>query len=190
MAVICCYCGCNQGKNPLFIEKSKQFGKILAQQGHTLIYGGGKTGLMGVVADAVLAERGKVIGVIPELFLKEEVEVAHSGLTELKVVSSMHERKALMASLSDAFVALPGGIGTLEEIIEVFVWTQIGSHQKPCGLLNISQFYEPLTAFLESMVAHQFLRQEQLTQLLVEEDPEKMIQLLISSQPSLVKKWI
>jgi uncharacterized protein (TIGR00730 family) len=189
MATLCIYCGSNVGNDPRFLETARLVGKILAEGNHTLVYGGGKVGLMGVVADEALAAGGKVIGIIPELFIQEEREIAHPGLTELHVVDSMHERKHKMASLADAFLALPGGIGTLEEIIEAFTWTQIGIHPKPCALLNVNGFYNPLLRLLADMVEKGFLHREQLSQLIVEEEPEVAIKHLLSSKTRLVNKW-
>ncbi|MBX9743061.1 MAG: TIGR00730 family Rossman fold protein [Chthoniobacterales bacterium] len=188
MPAICVYCGSNFGKDPIFLEKALRLGKILAQKKQTLIYGGGNVGLMGALADEVLAAGGKVIGVIPEALAAQEV--AHDKLTELHVVSSMHERKQLMASLADGFLALPGGIGTLEEIMEVFVWTQLGVHPKPCALLNVNRFYEPLITLLSGMVANGFLHPEQFSQLLVSEDPQQVVELLLSTKPTLIDKWL
>ena len=190
MATLCIYCGSNVGNDPLFLETARLVGKILAEGDHTLVYGGGSVGLMGVVADAALAAGGKVIGIIPELFVQEKREIAHSGLTELHVVDSMHERKYKMASLADGFLALPGGIGTLEEIIEAFTWTQIGIHPKPCALLNVNGFYNSLMTLLTDMVEKGFLHREQLSQLIVETEPEVAIKYLLNRKTQLVNKWM
>jgi uncharacterized protein (TIGR00730 family) len=190
MATLCVYCGSNVGNDPRFLEAARLTGKILAKNNHTLVYGGGKVGLMGVVADEALAAGGKVIGIIPELFIQEEREIAHPDLTELHVVDSMHERKHKMASLADGFLALPGGIGTLEEIVEAFTWTQIGVHSKPCALLNVSGFYDSLFALLTEMSEKGFLMAEQLSQLIVEEEPEAAIHKVLSHQTRLIKKWM
>lgn len=190
MATLCIYCGSNFGNDPRFLETARLVGKTIAEQKHTLVYGGGKVGLMGVVADEALAAGGKVIGIIPELFIQEEREIAHPDLTELHVVDSMHERKHKMASLADGFLALPGGIGTLEEIIEAFTWTQLGIHPKPCALLNVNGFYNPLMTLLADMVEKGFLHAEQLSQLIVEEEPELAIKQLLSSKARLVNKWM
>lgn len=188
MASICIYCGSSPGKDPKFSDIARRIGELLAKEGHTLIYGGGNVGLMGIVADAVLAQGGQAIGVIPEnLFNKE---VAHLGLTKLHRVSSMHERKNLMASLADGFIALPGGVGTLEEISEAFVWTQLGLHLKPCALLNVSGFYDPLIAFLNQMVNSRFLHPEQLSQLIVSDNPETILEQINSFKPIVVDKWL
>ncbi len=165
-----------------------ELGQTLAREGIVMIYGGGNVGLMGIAADATLAAGGKVIGVIPEALVKKEV--AHRGLTELRIVASMHERKLAMAELSDAFVALPGGIGTSEEILEAFTWLQLGIHLKPCGLLNVANFFEGLVIQFGRMVSDRFLRQEQLTQLIVESSVQKMVERLRTFAPITLEKWI
>ncbi|MBM3857917.1 MAG: TIGR00730 family Rossman fold protein [Verrucomicrobia bacterium] len=190
MATLCIYCGSNVGSDPRFLETARLVGKTLAEKNHTLVYGGGKVGLMGVVADEALAAGGKVIGIIPELFIREEREIAHPGLTELHIVDSMHERKHKMASLADGFLALPGGIGTLEEIIEAFTWTQLGIHPKPCALLNVNGFYDPLVTLLADMVKKGFLHQDQFSQLIVEEEPEAAIAQLLDRKTRLISKWM
>lgn len=190
MATLCIYCGANVGNDSRFLEAARLVGKTLAQNNHTLVYGGGKVGLMGIVADEALAAGGKVIGIIPELFIQEEREIAHPDLTELHIVNSMHERKHKMASLADGFLALPGGIGTLEEIIEVFTWTQLGIHPKACGLLNINGFYNSLIALLAEMVEKGFLCKDQFLQLIVEEDPEVAIKHLLNRKTQMVNKWV
>ena len=171
MSTICVYCGSSPGTDPAFLQSAREVGALIAQRGHSLVYGGGNVGLMGAVADAVLAAGGQVVGVIPDNFVSQKLE--HQGLTKLHVVSTMHQRKALMASLANGFLALPGGIGTLEEIAEVFVWTQLGLHTKPCALLNINGYYDPLVSFLTRMTDARFLRAEQLAQLIVAREPGK-----------------
>jgi uncharacterized protein (TIGR00730 family) len=153
-----------------------------------MVYGGGNVGLMGITADSALAAGGTVIGVMPEGLAKKEV--AHRGLTEMRVVSSMHDRKHLMAELSDGFLALPGGIGTAEELLEAFTWTQLGIHLKPCGLLNVCGFFDGLLMQLNRMVDDRFLRSEQATQLIVEDQVEKMIDRLITAKPVVIDKWM
>ena len=170
------------------MRAAHEVGVLIAQRGHSLVYGGGNVGLMGAVADAVMAAGGQVVGVIPENFVRQELE--HRGLTKLHVVSSMHERKALMASLADGFLALPGGIGTLEEIAEVFVWTQLGLHAKPCALLNVNGYYDPLVSFLTRMTDTRFLRAEQLSQLIVAREPAEALDRLASFTPTVVEKWM
>lgn len=188
MSSICVYCGSSPGNDPVFLEAATQMGTCLAEGGHTLVYGGGNVGLMGAVADAALAAGGEVIGVIPEMLA--ERELAHDRLTTLHTVLTMHERKFRMAELSDAFVALPGGIGTLEEIVEIFVWLQLGVHDKPCGILNVAGFYDPLLAFLEHMTSSRFLSAGHLSQLLVAETPETLLQRLLAFRPLAQGKWI
>ena len=154
----------------------------------TLIYGGGNVGLMGVVADAVLAAGGAVIGVIPEALLQKEV--GHQGLTELKVVESMHQRKMLMSELADGFIAMPGGLGTLEEIAEVLTWAQLGFHDKPCSLLNVAGYYDALLAFLDSAVDKRFVKGVHRSMLLVADQPERLLDALEAHRPVRVAKWI
>lgn len=185
---ICVFCGSNSGTRQAYADAARATGEALARRGIGLVYGGGGVGLMGIVADAALAAGGEVIGVIPEAL--EAREVAHRGLTELRVVRSMHERKALMADLSDAFVALPGGFGTCEEFCEVITWAQLGLHEKPCGLLNVEGYYAPLLALFDRAVEEGFVRAAQRAIVLEAEDPERMIELLGSYRPLRVEKWI
>jgi len=188
MSSICVYCGSSPGSDPAFLRAAREVGVLLAQRGHTLVYGGGNVGLMGMVADAAMTAGGRVIGVIPDNLARKEL--AHEGLTKLHVVASMHERKALMASLVDGFLALPGGVGTLEEIIEVFVWTQLGLHAKPCALLNVNGYYDPLAAFLTHMTDSRFLRAEQLSQLIIAREPSEALERLLSATPTVIEKWM
>jgi hypothetical protein len=152
------------------------------------VYGGGNIGLMGVVADAVLAAGGEAIGVIPRGFV--EKEVAHDGLSDLRIVSSMHERKAMMADLADAFVALPGGLGTLEEMFETWTWGQLGLHAKPCGLLDVAGYYGPLLAFLDHAVAEGFIKPRHRALLLAERDPGALLDRLAAFRPPRIEKWL
>ena len=152
------------------------------------MYGGGNIGLMGILADAVLAHDGEVIGVIPRAMVDREL--AHRGVTELRIVRSMHERKALMAELADAFIALPGGYGTLEEFCEIITWSQLGLHRKPCGLLNVHGFYDPLLAQIERAVRDRFIRAEHRALIRVQEKPEPLLQRLLQAQPPSVHKWL
>jgi uncharacterized protein (TIGR00730 family) len=161
---------------------------MLAERDITLVYGGGHVGLMGVVADASLAASGEVIGVMPRTLV--EREIAHNGLTKLHVVGSMHERKALMAELSDGFVALPGGTGTLEEFFEVLTWAQLGEHRKPCGLLNVAGYYDPLLAVFDHMVARDFLSDKHRGMFVVERYPERLLESFANYEPSTITKWI
>lgn len=170
---ICVYCGSSSGRRPEYAEGAKHLARILAAERIGLVYGGASVGIMGMVADAALAEGGEVIGVIPQDLV--DWEVAHHGLTDLQVVGSMHERKARMAELSDAFVALPGGLGTLEEVFEVLTWAQLGIHQKPCGLLNIGGYYDQLSRFLDHAVSEEFIRTAHRTMLIVEDEPEELL---------------
>jgi uncharacterized protein (TIGR00730 family) len=170
---LCVFCGSSYGARGVYRAATERLGARLAEREIELVYGGAHVGLMGALADAVLARGGRVIGVIPEALLAREI--AHPGLTELHVVSSMHERKALMASLSDGFVALPGGIGTLEELFEVWTWSQLGLHDKPCALLDIERFYSGLSAFLDHVVAQGFLSRQKRQALLMEADADALL---------------
>lgn len=174
---LCVYCGSRPGMDPAFADAARTLGRHLARAGGLLIYGGGRVGLMGVVADAVLAEGGRVIGVIPQTLMDREV--GHRGLTELHVVQTMHERKRLMAEQADAFLALPGGIGTFEELFEVWTWRQLGYHDKPVGLLNVGGYYDKLAAFLAHTVEQGFLSAAQLGVLEVGMDPVELLQRLM-----------
>jgi uncharacterized protein (TIGR00730 family) len=174
------FCGSNFGKDPAYRVACETLAEDMVSKGIDLVYGGGKVGLMGVMADSVLDRGGKAIGVIPEKLAQREV--AHLGLTELIVVATMHERKAKMAELSDGFVAFPGGIGTLEEITEIFTWAQLGYHSKPCALLNINGFYDPLIRFLNTMVEDGFMKQERVEALLVISDPAKLLAAMAAQQ--------
>ena len=188
MSSICVYCGSSPGSDAAFLRAAREIGALAAQRGHTLVYGGGNTGLMGAVADAAIEAGGCVVGVIPDHMVRKEL--AHNGLTKLHVVETMHERKALMASLADGFLALPGGIGTLEEIIEVFVWMQLGLHAKPCAFLNVNGYYDPLVSFLTRMADARFLRAEQLAQLIVAREPSEALDRLSSFTPTVIEKWM
>jgi uncharacterized protein (TIGR00730 family) len=185
----CVFCGSSPGARPQYTEATEDLGSLLVQNGITLVYGGASVGLMGRLADTVLSEGGEAVGVIPRALV--EREIAHLGLTELHVVDSMHERKALMADLSDAFVALPGGLGTLDELFEVYTWAQLGLHRKPCGLLNVEGYYQDLADFLDHAVGERFVRDEHRDMLIVEEDPATMLERLQGFDPAtLTPKWI
>jgi uncharacterized protein (TIGR00730 family) len=188
MKWVCVFCGSSKGLRPAYKEAARKMGEALAQRGIGLVYGGGNVGLMGVVADAALTAGGEVIGVIPEVLVAKEI--AHTSLTELRVVHSMHERKALMAELSDAFIALPGGVGTLEEFCEVLTWAQLGLHQKPCGLLNIEGYYDCLTAFFDRAVAEEFIRPQHRSLVLEEQEPQRLLDSLAKYKPVQIDKWI
>jgi uncharacterized protein (TIGR00730 family) len=170
---ICVFTGSRSGASPAYAEAARRLGKALVERGYGLVYGGGKVGLMTVIADTVLEMQGHVIGVIPDRLVTKEV--AHTGLTELRVVKSMHERKAVMAQLSDGFIAMPGGIGTLEELFEVLSWAQLGLHDKPCGLLNAAGYYQPLSDFLDHAVVQDFLKPKHRALLMVEDQPERLL---------------
>jgi uncharacterized protein (TIGR00730 family) len=188
MKSICVYCGSNFGERVSYLEAAQDLGAEMAERGITLVYGGGNVGLMGTVADSVLAAGGKVIGVIPQTLVDKEV--AHTGLSDLRVVGSMHERKSLMADLADGFIALPGGLGTLEEFCEVATWTQLGLHRKACGLLNIGGFYDGLLSFLNHATEEKFIRPEHRSIVLAEEDPVELIKKLSQFEVPTVHKWI
>jgi uncharacterized protein (TIGR00730 family) len=185
---LCVYAGSNPGDDPTHTETARALGTLLAERGIGVVYGGGRTGLMGAVADAALAAGGTVVGIIPAHL--EEREVAHRGLTELVVVGSMHERKTLMAERADAFVALPGGLGTLEELVEVATWTQLGIHDKPVGLLDSAGYWRPLDAFLEHAVAAGFLHPEHRKAIVREDDPAALLDALEAWRPVQVQKWL
>ena len=187
MKSVCVYCGSANGAKPLYAEAARAFGRSLVEAGLALVYGGGKVGLMGVIADTVMAEGGRAIGVIPELLVNKEV--GHNGLTELHVVPDMHHRKKMMADLSDAFVAMPGGAGTLEELFEVYTWAQLGYHQKPVALLNIDGFYDPLIKLLQHTVDEGFIRKAYLDILQIDADPGALIGKLQRYQPPAADKW-
>jgi uncharacterized protein (TIGR00730 family) len=185
---ICVYCGSNSGSDPAFTQSARELGAALVRRGMGLVYGGGRVGLMGTIADSVLARGGEVIGVIPEALVK--MEVAHQGLTDLRVVKSMHERKALMVDLADAFIAMPGGFGTLEELCEVLTWTQLGLHQKPHGILNVGGFYDSLLAFFDHAVATNFIRRTHRELVHTATDSERLIELLAEARPPQIHKWL
>lgn len=185
---VCVFCGSSPGASPAYAEAARELGRLLARRGLGLVYGGGNVGLMGILADAVLAEGGEVTGVIPHSLLVREV--GHSRLTDLRVVDTMHERKALMADLSDGFIALPGGIGTLDEWFEIWTWAQLGLHAKPCGLLNVQNYYSPLLAFLDQMVEERFLRDTHRSIVLVNNDPAHLLDRMADHNPPAVEKWI
>jgi uncharacterized protein (TIGR00730 family) len=186
---VCVFCGSSPGARPEYTEATEDLGQLLVKNGITLVYGGATVGLMGRLADTVLSEGGEAIGVIPRALV--EREIAHLGLTDLHVVDSMHERKALMAELSDAFIALPGGLGTLDELFEIYTWAQLGMHRKPCGLLNVEGYYRQVADFLDHAVAERFVRDEHRDMLIVEEDTATMLERLQGFDAAAVTpKWI
>ncbi len=188
MKRICVYCGSSPGRSPEYIGYARVLAKELITRNIGLVYGGASVGIMGEIANTVLDGGGEVIGVIPQKLVDKEV--SHNGLTELKVVNSMHERKAIMAEISDGFIALPGGLGTIEEIFEVLTWSQLGFHKKPCALLNIKQYYNSLSLFLDHAVEEQFIKSIHREMLLVEDDPCKLLDAMETYNPPSVDKWI
>ncbi len=186
MQSVCVFCGSSFGDKPIYRELAERLGRTLAARGLTLVYGGGNVGLMGVVADAALDAGGRVVGVIPQALV--DWEVAHDGLTELIVVQSMHERKARMAEAADAFIALPGGYGTFEEFCEVLTWSQLGLHRKPCGVLNVEGYYDPLLALFERAVQDRFLAVEQRDLVLADTDVNALLDRVASYQPVEIMK--
>lgn len=179
MKRICVFCGSRPGAHPAYIESAKRVGSLLAERGIGLVFGAGSVGLMGTVAGAALAKGGEAIGVIPRSLLP--IEPAHPGLTELHVVGSMHERKALMAKFADAFLTLPGGFGTQDEFWETLTWAQLGLHEKPCGILNVRGYYDYLLQHIEHAIAEGFVRPEHRSLILVEKDPERLVSMLLES---------
>jgi uncharacterized protein (TIGR00730 family) len=180
MRAVCVFCGSSTGVDTAFTTAAQELGVLLAQQNITLVYGGAQIGLMGTIANAALAHGGRVIGVIPQLLMDKEL--GHPGLTELRVVETMAQRKEVMMELSDAFIALPGGIGTLDELFEVWTATQLGLQAKPCGLLNVRGYFDHLLAFLDHAVAQGFLRESHRRHLSVRDDPTSLLQQLRSEQ--------
>jgi len=185
---LCVYCGSNPGVRDEYAEAARQLARHLASAGVGIVYGGASKGLMGILADEMLDAGGKVVGVIPSAL--QAREIAHLGLTELHVVNSMHERKALMAQLSDGFVALPGGFGTLEEIVEMLTWAQLRIHEKPCALLNIAGYFGGLLAYLEHAEAEGFVRSQHRRMLLVAEDAQELMRRFEEYRPPTVQKWL
>ncbi len=174
MKRICVFCGSSPGKNPKYIEAARELGDTLVRKNIGLVYGGAIVGMMGEIAKRMFEKNGEVIGVIPKALA--EKEVAFTGLADLRIVDSMHARKALMAKLSDGFIAMPGGLGTIEEFFEAVTWTQLGIHQKPCGLLNVCQYYDPLIHFLNHAVEQEFIGREHRAIILIDESPEMLLE--------------
>lgn len=181
------FCGSNVGTDPDFSKAAIELADEMARKGIDLVYGAGSVGLMGIIADRMLENGGKVIGVIPQHLM--DLEVGHTGITDLRVVKDMHERKMMMANLSDGFIAMPGGIGTLEEIIEVFTWNQLGIHQKPCAFLNVNGYYDKLFDFLDHAVATKLLKQAHLDRLLVDKMPATLLAKMENHDTTDVAKW-
>ncbi|AMN52975.1 LOG family protein [Labrenzia sp. CP4] len=188
MKSICVFCGSSYGALEAYADIARETGRVIAEQGYTLVYGGAKVGLMGTVADAALEAGGKVIGVLPRSL--QDKEIGHEGLSELHLVDSMHERKAMMADLSDAFIALPGGVGTLEEIFEVWTWGQLGYHKKPCGFLNAEGYYDHLIAFLDHQTEQGFTKQVMRDMAQIASSPLDMIRQFENYTPPSAPKWI
>jgi uncharacterized protein (TIGR00730 family) len=185
---ICVFCGSSHGLKPSYRAAAAELGELLAAGGLTLVYGGGCVGLMGTVADAALSTGGEVIGVIPQALVAKEL--SHAGLTKLHVVNSMHERKALMASLSDAFIALPGGFGTAEELCEILTWGQLGIHSKPVGLLNVDGFFDSLLEWLDHATQEGFIRMEHRQLLLTDTNPSRLLARMSAYEVPPVEKWL
>jgi hypothetical protein len=188
MKNICVYCGSNPGRQEAYSSAARALAQSLVDRNLGLVYGGASVGIMGLIADTVLQLGGRAVGVIPEALVRKEV--AHKSLTELHVTQSMHERKTMMAELSDGFIAMPGGIGTLEEIFEIWTWAQLGIHAKPCGLLNAAGYFDALTTFLDHAVAEQFVKPPHRAILIVEQTPEALLDRFASYQAPTVQKWV
>ena len=188
MRRLCVFCGSSIGIQPAYAEAARAMGALLAGRGIGLVYGGGNVGLMGVIADAVIDHGGEVIGVIPQPLADREI--AHSRITQLHVVDSMHTRKAMMADLADGFVAMPGGVGTFEDFFEVVTWTQLGVHRKPCGLLNVNGFYTPLAEFIDQAVSEGFIKPVHRAAIVVDDDPERLLNTLATIELPDVPEWI
>jgi uncharacterized protein (TIGR00730 family) len=185
---VCVFCGSSPGSDPTFIEAAQRLGRILAERKLTAVFGGGSVGLMGALADSVIEAGGRIIGVIPDQLMAREL--GHTGLTELQVVASMHERKARLMELSDGFIALPGGAGTLEELSEVWTWAQLGIHRKPCGILNVAGYYAPFLALLDQMVEKEFLATEYRAMMLIDTEPEALLDGFETYRPPKVPQWL
>lgn len=188
MAAICVFCGSSPGALSEYADVTRELGRHLVRRELDLVYGGGRVGLMGVLAEAVLGAGGRVTGVIPQAL--ERREVAHTGLSDLRVVGSMHERKALMADLSDGFVAMPGGLGTLDEMFEILTWAQLGIHAKPCGFLNVAGYFDQLFSFLDNAVERRFLAQKHRDMILVDTSPTALLDRFADYVPGVTDKWV
>jgi uncharacterized protein (TIGR00730 family) len=188
MKRVAVFAGSNSGSQVEYCAAARELGRALVRRQLDLVYGGARVGLMGALADAVLEARGHFTGVIPKALVAKEV--AHTGLSDLRVVASMHERKAVMSDLADGFIALPGGWGTLEEFFEVLTWGQLGLHQKPCGLLNVRGFFEGLLSFIDHSIDERFVRRENRSMVLVASSPDPLLDLLERYVPPVVEKWI
>ncbi|MBU1879968.1 MAG: TIGR00730 family Rossman fold protein [Chloroflexi bacterium] len=187
MKRVCVFCGSNLGAKPEYVQAARYLGNVLATRHITLVYGGAGVGTMRALANSVLEAGGQVIGVIPQALADK---VAHPGLSDLRIVSSMHERKALMAELADGFITLPGGLGTWEEFFEILTWAQLGMHHKPCGLLDVCQYYQPLVDFLDHAVSQGFLKAEHRSMVLIDDSPERLLAQFAAYHPPTVDKWL
>ena len=185
---ICVFCASSPGADPRYVAATQSFGELLARSGRRIVYGGGNTGLMGALADAALAAGGEIIGVMPRHLVDREV--AHMGLTRLDIVESMHERKARLAEMADGFVALPGGLGTLEEFTEIWTWGQLGLHRKPYGLLDVAGYYSSLLTFLDHAVAERFVRPEHRAMVRVADEPAALLAAMEAAPPPAMPKWL
>lgn len=188
MKQVCIFCGSYPGTQPVYMTAAHAMGMGLAKRNLGLVYGGGRVGLMGAVADGALAGSGKVTGVIPQSLVDREL--AHTGLSELRVVASMHQRKAMMAEIADAFIALPGGFGTLDELFEIITWAQLGIHNKPVALLNIKGYFDPLVHFIEHMATEGFIKPVHRQAVLVKDDVDTLLDTIVAYQPPQLEKWI
>ncbi|MEP6620981.1 MAG: TIGR00730 family Rossman fold protein [bacterium] len=188
LQTVCVFCAANPGTAPIYCDQAAAMGRFLADSGRRLVYGGGRTGLMGAIADAALSAGGEVVGIMPRHLVDREV--AHEGLTELIVVNSMHERKALLSEMSDGFLAMPGGLGTLEELFEVWTWGQLGLHRKPYGLFEVNGFFAPLLAFLDHAVTEGFIRAQYRGLLVVDSEPSSLLARMEAMQPPALPRWL
>ena len=188
MKHICVFCGSSPGNNGLYMDSARQMGAVIAVHGLGLVYGGGRVGLMGAVAEGVLHAGGRVVGVIPRSLFDKEV--AYQGLSELHVVASMHERKAMMAEVADGFIAMPGGFGTLDELFEIITWAQLGFHRKPIGLLNVAGYFNPLLAFIDHIAQEGFIKAEHLSVIVVAAEPDNLLNTLLTTEPPQLEKFL
>src|SRR5436190_1458382 len=188
LITLCVFCASSPGADSRYVDATRSFGELLARTGRRVVYGGGNTGLMGALAEGVLSARGEIVGVMPRHLV--EREVAHNGLTRLHTVSSMHERKAMLAEMADAFVALPGGLGTLEEFTEIWTWGQLGLHRKPYGLLNVASYYTPLLAFLDHALEQGFVRPEHRAMVHVAVEPAMLLDAMEHAPPPALPKYL
>ncbi|MEP6765747.1 MAG: TIGR00730 family Rossman fold protein [Gemmatimonadaceae bacterium] len=188
MQHICVYCASNPGVRPAYVQAARDLGALIAARGATVVYGGGRVGLMGALADGALQAGGKVIGVMPHALV--EREAAHQSLTELHIVNSMHDRKAMLATLADGYIALPGGIGTLEELFETWTWAQLGVHNKPIGMLNVANYWNTMTQFFEQMGNEGFLRSHTRELVLIDDNATNLLQRMEDHVPPTVTQWV